>query len=85
MLRALRMAFQYSGVRYHADTPEWNKNMVKRMLENIRYVGDVDYPQIIEATLFGRVASMRESRSIKIERAEKPVPTLSIPAELKKP
>jgi hypothetical protein len=82
---SIAMAFQYSGVRYHADTPEWNKNMVKRMLENIRYVGDVDYPQIIEATLFGRVASMRESRSIKIERAEKPVPTLSIPAELKKP
>ena len=39
---SIAMAFQYSGVRYHADTPEWNKNMVKRMLENIRYVGDVD-------------------------------------------
>lgn len=27
------------GVPYHAHTPQWNKHMVKRILENPRYLG----------------------------------------------
>lgn len=82
---SIAKAFQYAGTRYHTDTPEWNKNMLKRMLENERYMGDTDYPQIVDTTLFERVASMRASKSIEIKRTEKPAPTLVMPTEFKKP
>ena len=33
------------GPRYHQHTPEWNKHMVKRVLENARYTGSDGYPR----------------------------------------
>lgn len=35
------------GVRYHAATPDWNKHMVKRILENPKYAGQGAYPAIL--------------------------------------
>ena len=35
------------GVPYHKDKPCWNKNMVKRILDNRKYLGEEDYPRII--------------------------------------
>lgn len=32
------------GVRYHQHTAQWNKHMVKRILENERYLGMDGYP-----------------------------------------
>lgn len=40
------------GIPYHMHTAEWNKNMVKRILENERYLGEKEYPQIIEQQAF---------------------------------
>ena len=34
-------------ISYAGDGREWDKNMVKRMLENKKYTGDKDYPVII--------------------------------------
>ena len=39
-------------VPYNADKLLWNKNMISRILENKRYMGDDTYPQIIEQTIF---------------------------------
>lgn len=54
---------QRSGVRYHEDTPAWNKHMVKRMLENERYTGTKGYPAIIPESLFQAVDAMRKSKA----------------------
>ncbi len=54
---------QRSGVRYHEDTPVWNKHMVKRMLENERYTGTKDYPPIIPESLFQAVDAKRKSKA----------------------
>lgn len=35
------------GPRYHEHTPEWNKHMVKRILENSKYIGGQGYPWIV--------------------------------------
>lgn len=35
------------GVPYHAHTPQWNKHMVKRILENSRYLGKDGFPRLI--------------------------------------
>lgn len=35
------------GISYHKHTPDWNKHMVKRILENRRYLGADDYPPLV--------------------------------------
>ena len=46
-------------VPYHSDTPIWNKNMVKRILENERYTGKREYPQIIDVNVFSQAQYTR--------------------------
>ena len=41
-----------SGVKYHQDSDKWNKNMVKRVLENTKYIGNNGYPIIVETDTF---------------------------------
>lgn len=40
-----------SGARYMPDKPQWNKNMVARILQNQSYLGTGKYPAIIENNL----------------------------------
>jgi hypothetical protein len=40
-----------SGVRYMPDKPQWNKNMVSRILQNQSYLGTVKYPALLKASL----------------------------------
>ena len=40
-----------SGIRYMPDKPEWNKNMVARILKNQNYLGTAKYPAILEKGL----------------------------------
>lgn len=39
-------------IRYTADSDHWNKNMVKRIIENEKYLGNGKYPQIIDGEIF---------------------------------
>ncbi len=82
---AVAETLQATGIRYHSDTPLWNKHMVKRMLENSRYAGTDDCPRIIEQTLFDSVASLRESRSIEIKRRKPAGPMKTLPDKLHNP
>ncbi len=46
-LQRIATALTARGVRYHERTERWNKNMVKRILENEHYLGDELHPRII--------------------------------------
>ena len=48
-------------VPYDGDRP-WNKNMVARILEDHRYLGDGGYPQIILAELFEKASKRRKNK-----------------------
>lgn len=50
------------GIRYHQHTSQWNKHMVKRILENSSYLGSEFYPAIISGDEF---------LSVRLRRAEK--------------
>lgn len=39
-------------IRYTEDSDRWNKNMVKRIIENEKYLGIDKYPQIIDEDIF---------------------------------
>ena len=46
-------------IRYSEDSEHWNKNMVKRIIENERYLGTDKYPQIIDDDIFRRANEKR--------------------------
>jgi hypothetical protein len=52
------------GIRYHAHSTEWNKNMVKRILENDKYVGIDEFFAIITAEQFENVQNLQTTRTI---------------------
>ena len=46
-------------IRYTENSEHWNKNMVKRIIENEKYLGTEKYPQIIDEDIFRRVNEKR--------------------------
>ena len=50
-----------TGIRYDADK-HWNKNMVARILQDRRYTGEGDFPQIIDDSIFLQVNQKRNKK-----------------------
>lgn len=50
-------------VPYHKHTPLWNKNMVKRILENAQYLGTDEYPRLVSNEDFLAVSLIRNSKT----------------------
>lgn len=48
------------GVPYRQGVPEWNKNMVARILDDSRYTGQLPYPAILEQKFFDQVGRLRQ-------------------------
>ena len=51
------------GVRYHQHTAEWNKNMVKRILENTKYIGTGNYPRLVADEDFATAQRQKVQRN----------------------
>lgn len=47
------------GEVYYTESPLWNKNIVNRIIENTKYIGDFGYPQIIDKHLFEKANSLK--------------------------
>ena len=63
-------------VRYHAHTAVWNKNMIKRIIEDDRYLGNEDYPGIIDRKTFLSVRLMREEKAQPASPCPEPLKSL---------
>lgn len=50
-------------VPYNTGKVVWNKNMVCRVLENRKYIGENSYPQIVSESNFGLTAQIKEKRN----------------------
>ena len=50
-------------IPYNTDKAVWNKNMVCRVLENKKYIGENGYPQIITAQDFEQAAYIKVERN----------------------
>lgn len=61
-----------NGVLNANNKPSWNHGSVGRLLENIRYLGDEMYPQMIETEIFEQVQSRRKEQRQKLGRGVKP-------------
>lgn len=53
-------------IRYSEGSDRWNKNMVKRIIENEKYLGNGKYPQIISEKFFDQANKKRVSKATSI-------------------
>lgn len=51
------------GVLYMENRTDWNKHIIKRMLENSRYCGGDDFPPILPVDTFGAVTALIGQKS----------------------
>ncbi len=63
-MRRIAETMTEQDVPYHKDKPCWNKNMVKRILENGKYLGDGEYPGIISDEDFLATQRLKESKNL---------------------
>lgn len=61
--RRIAESLTAKGVLYMENRTDWNKHIVKRILENSRYCGGDNFPQIIPANTFGAVAVLIGQKS----------------------
>lgn len=50
-------------IPYNTDKAVWNKNMVCRVIENEKYIGESGYPQIVTAEDFKQAARIKAERT----------------------
>ena len=62
-LSEIAKLMQSEKIRYNADSDKWNKNMVKRIIENEKYLGTDKYPQIIDEDIFKRANEKRVQKA----------------------
>ena len=58
-LQQIARLMESEKIRYSEDSEHWNKNMVKRIIENIKYLGNEKYPQIIGDKFFTQANEKR--------------------------
>jgi hypothetical protein len=56
-------AMTAGGAPYHEDKTAWDKNMVKRVLENERFLGTDIWPEIVSQEQFFRAQEIRQSKT----------------------
>jgi hypothetical protein len=66
--QAIADAIRYMGVSYHEGSSSWNKHMIKRILENPRYMGDDKFPAILAPEMFDQVRRLRESKRVPVNK-----------------
>ena len=66
-LKEIAEQMRKNGPAYD-EGKSWNKNMVARILENVKYTGTDDYPRLVDATLFESAAEKRQTKQRLPER-----------------
>ena len=63
---------------YADPTRKWNKNMVARILQDVRYVGKANYPGIIDESTFEKVQAQRAMKCDTASVAMKKKPSIPV-------
>lgn len=62
--------FTMTGIEYREGKLDWNKNMIKRMIENERYCGKDDYPRIISDEVYKRANELKAKKQLDIDEGK---------------
>ena len=66
-LKEIAAQMSKTGSAYD-EGKSWNKNMVARILENAKYIGANNYPELVNTTLFESAAEKRQTKQRLPER-----------------
>ncbi len=61
--KSLKVIASEMKIPYNTAKTVWNKNMVCRVLENKKYIGENGYPQIVEKHEFEQAARIKAERT----------------------
>jgi hypothetical protein len=61
-----------SGILNANNKPSWNHGSVGKILENVKYLGDEMYPQLIDTKIFEQVQNRRQEQRKKLGRVVQP-------------
>ena len=61
--KSLKIIAAEMTIPYNTGKAVWNKNMVCRVLENKKYIGENGYPQIVNADDFEQAARIKAERN----------------------
>lgn len=59
------------GTPYADSTRKWNKNMIARILQDVRYIGEANYPTIIDKSAFEKAQTQRAKKCDTVSAAIK--------------
>lgn len=62
VLKSIAADLTAEKVVYFCDRTSWNKNMICRMIENRKYIGEDNYPRIISDEMFEKANSIKDSK-----------------------
>jgi len=62
-IRAISEKLESHGIPSPYNNPKWGTQAIANILSYERYIGDDDYPAIIDRDLFDRVQAIRQSRA----------------------
>ena len=65
-LQQIAKLMELEKIKYSASSDHWNKNMVKRIIENEKYLGNEKYPQIISEKFFTQANEKRMLRATSV-------------------
>lgn len=66
-LSEIAKLMQSEKIRYNAVSDKWNKNMVKRIIENDKYLGNDTYTQLITDDIFKRANEKRVKKATTLD------------------
>ena len=61
-LKSIADSLMNRKIEYLPAETGWNKNRIKRIIEDKRYIGDNIYPNIIQAEILNRANELKTSR-----------------------
>ncbi len=65
-LKQIAKLMESEKTQYSEGSDHWNKNMVKRIIENEKYLGNDKYPQIISEKFFNQANEKRVSKATSV-------------------
>ena len=68
ILKEIAIDLSERGVIFFEGRSEWNKNTVVRIIQNNKYIGENNYPAIIDSETFEKVNSQKEAKGHKKEK-----------------
>ena len=60
-LKAIAESFKNEKIEFMPGRSDWNKNRIKRIIEDVRYIGTNTYPPIIDESIFRQAQTAKGS------------------------